>query len=154
MKKPLVALKDRIVRRLMAEPECLNMAEFSRVSVLFVPTFCLAGLILDESRVAMAYGPEGRAIGLLEGEAPPTPSWVRYETSLSEVAVDPATVVIPAKARQLWAADHGDAAAKLLPFYGRDWELEPHQMHQVMPERLIQLLEAINAVALDVAVAA
>jgi len=154
MKHHLVALKDRIIRRLMAHPECLNMSEFSRISALFVPTFCLAGLILDESGVGMQHGGDGRAMGLLACEAQPSPSWIRYETSLSKEIVAPENVVIPAKARELWAIEHGAAAAKILPFYARDWELETPQLGQITPERLIQLLQTINIVATTVAIAA
>jgi hypothetical protein len=154
MKNPLVALEDRMVHRLMTEPECLEMSEFSRVSALFVTTFCLAGLILDESGVQMEYGPEGRAIALLAGESQPSPRWVAYEMSLSDMNVRREMVVIQAKARELWADQYGDAAAKLLPFYARDWDLEPHEAHQVTPEQVISLLRSVNAVANEVAAAA
>jgi hypothetical protein len=154
MKNALVPLKDQLIHHLVTQPESLDMSEFSRVSALCVTTFCLAGLILTVSRVGMRYGPEGRAFGLQEAEIPPNARWVTYEVSLSKKPVNPATVVIPAKARELWAAAYGDAAAKLLPFYARDWELETCHLSQVTPEKLIQLLQVINTVAAEVAVAA
>lgn len=147
MTNPIVALKDRLINHLLIQPESLDMSEFSRASALYVTTFCLAGLILTVSGVGMTYGPQGKAYGLREGETLPSAQWVRHEVSLSERAVDPATVIIPAKARELWAKAYGDRAAKLLPFYARDWELDTSRLSQVTPEKLIQFLQVINSVA-------
>lgn len=148
MQNPLFALKDRILDRLIARPETLDMAEFSRVSAYLVTTFCLAGLILDESGVRLKYSDAGVAVGLADGERKPSQQWVAYEISLSGAPnVDRAFIVMAARARELWAAAYGERAARLLPFYARDWEVDPSQLRTIRPEKVISLLQAINVVA-------
>lgn len=147
MMNPQLTLKDKVVIRLVSTPECLDMREFSALSEICGTTFCLAGLILDESGVVLEYSPEGIAVGLEEGEIPPSSYWVAFEVSLSVRPVAPSRVMIAAKARELWAAEFGAAAAKLLPFYAPDWEVDAEDLDQVTPDRVVELLQVINLVA-------
>lgn len=147
MKNPRLTLKDRIVIRLVTTPKCLAMGEFSVVSEGCETTFCLAGLILDESGVFMEYNPDGIAVGLEAGEQLPDSRWIDHETSLSASPVAPERVMIAAKARELWAANHGEVSAMLLPFYGPEWGLNNDEVNQVTAEQMIELLQVINIVA-------
>jgi hypothetical protein len=107
------------------------------------PRFCLAGLILDVCDVYMDYGPEGFAVGLESGETPPAPRWLAYEKSIVRKPFDLAVAAIPAKARDLWAAENGARAAKLLPFYGPDWpDVNVADLRAV---DIITVLHAINS---------
>lgn len=156
MNNPQPSLKDRIVIRLMSEPEVLNMSEFSilprrkgtrgRRASACGTTLCLAGLILDESGVSMAYSPCGIAIGLREDETPPSLFWLNYECSLSDVPVDPQAVVIAAKARELWAAQYGELSARRLMFYGPEWGVKQCDLHKITAHHVIEFLQAINRV--------
>jgi len=162
MMNPQLTLKDKVVIRLISAPECLDMREFSVLSEKHGTTFCLAGLILDESGVVLEYSPDGIAVGLEEGETLPASRWVDYERSIlarrrratrspasprRPSTVPSSRVMIAAKARELWAAEFGDAAAKLLPFYADDWVVDAEDLDQVTPERVLELLQAINEVA-------
>ena len=140
------SLKDRIMVRLTASPECLNMAEFSMITACGT-TFCLAGLILDESGIPLTYS-HGIASGLGRGVVVPSRRWIAYERSLSTVPVPVHRVLIAAKARELWAAEYGDQAARMLPFYGPDWGGTTQELSwRVTSTKLIQVLEAINYLA-------
>jgi hypothetical protein len=148
-----LSLKDKVIVRLTMAPECLDMREFSALGSCGT-TFCLAGLILHESGVFLEYSPEGIAVGLEEGETPPASHWVDYEISLSARPVAPSRVMIAAKAREAWASEFGDEAARLLPFYGPDWQVEPEDMDQVTAEQVVELIQVINAVAGELIAAA
>lgn len=145
--KKLHPLKDRIVTRLTREPTCLGMAEFSALSGECGTTFCLAGTVLDESGVAMEYDTEGCAVGLKEGETPPAERWIDHEMALAAGPVSRSSVMIPAKAREIWAAQYGDESAEMLPFYGADWELDNREMSQVTVEQVVEVLEIICGLA-------
>ena len=147
MKKPHLPLKDRIVARLMRDPACLRMDEFSDISGECGTTFCLAGIILHESGVVMEYGPKGLAVGLEEGESLPSARWVDHEISLSARRVQRSSVMIAAKAREIWAAAYGDESAEMLPFYGPDWGLDHREMNQVKAEHVVGVLEIISGLA-------
>jgi hypothetical protein len=147
MKNPRLSLLQRIIIRLIATPQCFSMAEFSALSGSCGTTFCIAGLILDECGVVMEYSPEGVAVGLEEGEEPPAKRWVEYEISLSAAPVKPHSVMIAAKARELWAADYGDESAMLLPFYGPEWGLDNADVGQVTAVQVVELLQVINHLA-------
>lgn len=146
MKNPQLSLKDKVVVRLISAPDCLDMREFSALSESGT-TFCIAGLILDVSGVVLEYSPEGIAVGLEAGEAPPASRWVEYEMSISARPVAPSRVMIAAKARELWAEEFGDAAAQVLPFYAPDWEVDAEDLEQVTADRVVELLQVINLVA-------
>lgn len=157
MNTQISTLQERVIHRLVTDPEGLNMSEFSAVSTVGAvgavgrkrkaacrTTFCLAGLILDESQVCMEYGPRGLAVGLEEGEEQPADYWIDHELSLSPRLVDRSAVAIAAKARELWAAAYGEEAAKLLPFYAPDWQTK--NLAKVKPPQVIELLQVINEV--------
>jgi hypothetical protein len=157
MNTQYLTLQERVINRLVTDPDILDMTEFSALSsttsssrkkrkakTACSTTFCLAGLILDESQVCMEYGPEGFAVGLEEGEDPPAERWIEHELSLSEHLVDRSIVLIAAKARELWAGAHGEVAAKLLPFYAPDWETK--NLATVKPDQVVELLQIINDV--------
>lgn len=124
MKQQPSSLIDRAIRRLVTTPSVLDMEHFS-VLTDGGTTFCLAGLILDESAVRMEYHPQlRRAIGLAKGERAPAPEWVRHELSIVSVAhreILAQDVLIPAKAREIWASAYGVTSAKQLPLYPADW---------------------------------
>lgn len=138
MNNPHLPLKERVVIRLSTDPESLDMSQFES---------CLAGLILDVSDIPLAYDAEGSAIGLAKGVNPPSRRWVKHEVYRS--GVDPAKVVIPAKAREVWAKEYGEEAAKLLPFYGQEWGVQPSKLDQVKAEAVIDVLLSINDVAAE-----
>ncbi len=159
-------LEERVIGRLMTDPDVLDMAEFSALSsaktsgtkkkrrktaVACRTTFCLAGLICDECKVYLEHAPDGRAVGLEEGEDPPAERWINHELSLSKHPVDRSVVLIAAKARELWAAAHGDKAAELLPFYAPDWQVK--DLTRVKPGQVIEVLQAINRVVATKSVA-
>lgn len=151
MNNPSLALKERVVIRLVSRPETLDMRSFSarprtksKRNLFYGLTFCLAGLILDESQVGMQYDSRGAAVALAKGEAPPSRQWVDHELSLAENKVKPSLVVIAAKARELWAAEYGDAAAKLLMFYEPEWNA---RLEDVTAEQVVQFLQVVNVLA-------
>lgn len=154
MINPSPALKEKIIINLTTDPDSLNMLHYGTLARgaptrstkkrRLRATFCLVGHILVAAGIAMEYE-DGIAVRLGAREKPPTAQWVAYEVSISEVAVDPRAVALPAKARECWADRYGDEAARRLPFYGPDWELEPHQLNQVTPGRVIEALQVINA---------
>jgi hypothetical protein len=138
-------LKDRAIVWLTTRPQQFSMAEFS-FSTRNAKTFCLAGLILELSGVRMAYSDEGIATALKKGEAPPSPRWIAFELSLSVRPMSVASVTIAAKARELWAAEHGADAAELLPFYAADWEVKQSELGSVTAEQVIEVLQVVNLV--------
>lgn len=146
-------LKDRVVIRLTTNPQNFSMAEFSRQTATGM-TSCLAGTILNECGVRMSYSPRGVAVGLAKGETPPSQKWVDYELSLSRKPTSVARVSIAAKARELWAAEHGDVAAELLPFYGPDWEVETSELGSITVEQVIEFLQIVNGIGAGVSAAA
>lgn len=145
---------ERVVRRLIAQPETLGMSQFSTLSGTRTSksksacgtTFCLAGIILDEAGICLEYGPDGVAVGLEEGETPPAAEWLTFEASLTQVAFHVGALTIAAKAREVWAAEYGKEAAKRLPFYGPDFEVESSQLGQVGPQLVIKCVRFINAI--------
>lgn len=155
--------KDKVVILLSKEPEILDMREFSarrkptskRSSALKQntrglntsncgTTVCLAGAILRVANIELEFDKHGFAIGLAEGEIPPSAEWITYERQLSVNPIDPSKVAIPAKAREVYADAHGAAAAKLLPFYGPDWA--PTPLGKVTATQVIDLLQIVNRV--------
>lgn len=138
MNNPHLPLKERVVIRLSTNPESLDMSQFES---------CLAGVILDVSDIPLAYDAEGSAIGLAKGITPPSRRWVKLEVFRS--GLDPVKVVIPAKAREVWAKEYGEEAAKLLPFYGLEWGVGPSELDQVKAEAVIDVLLFINDVAAE-----
>jgi hypothetical protein len=140
-------LKERVVIRLSTSPESLDMSAFAIRQTTQGTTFCLAGLILDVSDVTMTYDADGAALGLAKGVTPPSRRWVKHEVYRS--GLEPTKVVIPAKARELWANEYGEEAAELLPFYGTEWGVEPSNLDQVTAEDVINVLLSVNAVAAE-----
>lgn len=120
MKKREKSLTDRVFNRLVRTPSVLGMSQFSERTPQGT-TFCLGGLILDESNVILTYDLQGRASGLAKGQRAPSPFWINHEL-VQLVGVDAEDVLMPAKAREIWAAEHGEYAGKLLPLYAEDWE--------------------------------
>ncbi len=145
-----LSLKDRVVIRLTTDPSKFRMSEFSRRTAAGT-TFCLAGAILDECGVRLTYSPRGIATGLKKGVAKPSQRWIAYELSISRKPMRVAQVLIAAKARELWAAEHGDVAAEMLPFYGPDWEVKTAKLDSITAERVIKVLQVLNQVADGVA---
>lgn len=131
--------KEGVIFRLTIQPECLDMRSHSCMTGDGV-TFCIAGLILAASSIDMRYGPDGFAIGLELGEKPPSEYWINFEASLSATKVDRAHLVMPAKARETWAAWYGAQSAKLLPFYDADWG---RRLDEVSAQNVIQILEVL-----------
>lgn len=147
MKKSHLPLKARIDDRLTRDPTCLRMAEFSAISPECGTTFCLAGIILDESGVVMEYNPDGLAVGLEEGENVPSDRWVDFEMSLRVRRVPRSSVMIAARAREIWAAEYGDESAEMLPFYGANWGLDNREMDRVTAAQVLGILEIICGLA-------
>jgi len=146
MKNPQLSLKDRVIIRILTRPECLRMEEFSVTSSCGT-TFCLAGLICDECGVSMRYRSNGVAMGLAPGETPPAQRWIRHEMSLSDRPVGRLYVLIAAKARELWAAEYGEKAAKLLLFYAPEWGVAREDLDQVDPMDVVDFLQVVNEYA-------
>lgn len=123
MKHP-PSLRDRVTTTLVRTPSILDMEHFSMRTDQGT-TLCLAGLILNESGVHMTYDPKlGKANGLAKGTLLPAPEWIRYELSITSIAerqIEAQDVLIPAKARELWAAEHGLDWGMSLPLYAADW---------------------------------
>lgn len=138
------SLIERIITRLLQGPETIDMAEFSRVTD-DGPRFCLAGIILDSCGVYMEYGPHGVAVGLEAGETPASELWFDYEASIMRKPFNEAALNIAAKARELWAAEHGPASAKLLPFYGSDWDEPAVDLSALKASDLVAMLQTLIA---------
>jgi hypothetical protein len=82
--------------------------------------FCMGGIILDESGIRMEYDECGRGVALAKGQRAPSPLWINFELTL--VGEMPARAVLPqAMMRQIWAGEHGEYAAQILPLYENDW---------------------------------
>lgn len=114
------SLTDRVMSRVVKTPSILGMSQFSMLTPQG-KLFCLGGLILDESAIALTYDAKGRASGLAPGQLAPSPFWINYELE-QLLDVSARDVLMPAKARELWAAEHGEYAGKALPLYADDWE--------------------------------
>lgn len=145
-----LSLKDRVIVQLVTHPESLDMGQFSqlpsrRQALARGTTCCLAGIILLVSEIAVKYNSRGIAVGLADGEVPPSLQWVEYEMSISAKAVSPEHVIVAAKARELWADEHGNEAAKCLPFYGPDWF--PTKLRDVKADDVIELVQCIGVAA-------
>lgn len=115
-----LTLTDRMLVRLSADPGVFDMVEFS-VSRPGRKTFCLGGIILDESKIPLKYNERRIAVGLADGVAEPSKKWLEYERLLVMNAPHE-SLCVAAKAREIWAHEHGDYAAMNLPLYVTDWE--------------------------------
>lgn len=113
-------LTDRLITRILENPRVFDMRYFSAITQEGI-TYCLAGLILLEDNVLLEYDKRGIAVGLAKGQQPPTPEWTEYELKQVKGAA-PGDVIIQAKAREIWAREHGIEAAEILPLYAEDWE--------------------------------
>lgn len=121
------------------------MLEFSRLTA-DGPTFCLAGIILDECKVFMEYFNDV-AVALDPGEAPPSKHWLRHERSILKGGrrLNPDVLKMVAKARELWAEEYDSLSAQWLPFYALDWKDDVGDLSRVRAphviDRLLQILE-------------
>ena len=138
-----LSLKNRLLIRLTTQPRCFDMLEFSRKTRGGLTTFCLAGLILDESGVSLRYGRRGIAVGLLDASQRASDHWINYEWSLSTgpLKKNPAIIDIAAKARELWSLDYGSRPAEALPFYESDWG---RPLDQVTSSNAVAVLRYLN----------
>lgn len=147
-----IPLKDRVIIRLTTDPQSFRMSQFSQQTTTGKLS-CLAGTILDECGVGFVYSPRGVAIGLKKGVTPPSQKWIAYELSISAGPTRVDQVKIAAKARELWAAEHGDFSAERLPFYGPDWEVKTSQLDTITADRVVEFLQIISLIAAEVAAA-
>jgi hypothetical protein len=134
-------LTDRIFTRLVRNPGILCMSQFSMQTPKGL-TFCLGGLILDESGIRVTYNSQGQASGLAKGQRAPSPYWVNKEVQRL-VGVDGEGVLMPAKARELWAAEHGEYAGRVLPLYPEDWETGM-TYERITPEMVLAFLTDVK----------
>jgi hypothetical protein len=160
-------LTNRLIDRLERDPAVLDMREFAMLTNGGDDmVFGLAGLILDESGVIMdfeedlavglmGYGErmefdllahdEDEALGLARLQLMPQPKWINYDVAIVRgrqgLAITPLDVMIPATAREIWAAEHGEHAALQLPLYAADWPV-PHD--QITAETIREYLLAVK----------
>jgi hypothetical protein len=133
-------LTDRMIMRIIDRPRLLDMTYFSAVTP-HGTTFCLGGLLLDESNIAMEYE-DGIAVALAKGVPAPSPHWIRFEHTQLIDATD-ADVVMQAKMREVWAREHGIEAAEILPLYALDWA-PGLTLAQITPQMCVEYLYGIK----------
>jgi hypothetical protein len=160
-------LTDKLIERLKTNPADLDMRKFAMLTNNGDDmVFGLAGLILDESGVIMDFengiaaglmGYEERmefdllaheeeeALALARRQLMPHPKWINYDVTIVRgrhgLATTPLDVMIPAAAREIWAAEHGERAALQLPLYAADW---PVPDDQITAETICEYLMAVK----------
>jgi hypothetical protein len=71
--------------------------------------------------------PEDSPLALAQLQLPPHPGWIKNELAIARARaprhrqITALDVMIPATGREIWAAEHGEDAAKRLPLYPEDW---------------------------------
>lgn len=113
------SVTDRVITRLVMDEGILDMRYFSRRTE-HGTTYCLAGLILSAAGIGLKYR-GGWAVGLARGEQAPSAESIEHELSQLRGDIPHEAVMIPARAREIWAAEHGDFARRILPLYAEDW---------------------------------
>lgn len=137
-------LIEKLAARLSQDPSILNMSQFSMKTECGT-TYCLAGLILTEAGIEMAYDQHGRAISLARWETKPEPFWVDFEFQVTGLKVPEREVWIQARAREIWARRYGEYAGKILPLYLEGWGDGVTTYDQVTAEKVICYIRAIEA---------
>lgn len=113
-------ITDLVIARIRENPNILDMRYFA-ARTPHGTTYCFAGLITQAAGVAVEFDPaSGLAINLARGERTPAESWISYELRQIQGATVQ-HIIIPAMAREIWAGEHGVAAAEILPVYAEDW---------------------------------
>lgn len=101
--------------------------------------------------VPVRHNRRGVAIGLGENVAPPAQRWIDDECKRTGID-DPEVVMIPAKAREIWAAAYGDRAAENLSFYAADWKVK--DLRLVTARQMVEYLRFFNRVIWNLSFAA